>query len=245
MERKAFMNEAAQPLERPQRPLAGESLRMPGARSWWLRGLLKLVSPRQPASRSYRYLARQLAAELKHQDRPAQVAVTSPSTLDESTGAVLMLAYCLQDELDAKVLIVDATLGHAGAGACLGFQDAPGFMDAVYSEKYDADALVHPTTRRGIAVLPAGMPPAVGFSPLRAEKVQGVLAKAGQSFDYLLIQQGSVLEDTRYILLASQADITLVLVEERVTLLEELENYQRVLADHDVANARVIMVQKS
>ncbi len=213
-------------------------------RRWWTRHLMKLFKPQEPASRSYRFLARQLQTDLEAHEAPRLIALTSSHEIEADTEVALMLAFALQDEFDARVLIIDATFGTGGPGAPLGLLDTPGFMDAVYTGQCEPRDLIAPTARRGVSAISAGRPPVGGFPPLKPEVVRAFLEQATSGFDYVLVQQGPALKDTRHILVASQMDLTLILVQENVTMLEDLERCQRALADNQIPDFRVVMLHE-
>lgn len=214
---------------------------MPKSRPGWLVRILSVFGQRDPASRSYRYLARKIDLSMPSREDGRTIVLTSPGSLKVCTETLLMFSYILQDEIGCKVLLVDATFRDDGVGARLGHRLAPGFMELLYNDEHDLDALLQSTERRNIHILPAGRPTGEVLPPLGLDRIRPVLDAACERFDYVLIQQGSVLGDTRYLPIARAADLILLLVEDGTTPVEELEECQRLFREHQVSNIRVVM----
>lgn len=216
-------------------------LSVSGVYNGWVDRLLQFVEPREPASRSYRYLARRIEQDLAHKGTTRLLAFTSPDAAELTTDALLMFACSLQDELGCRVLLVDATFRKEGLSGRLGCAAAPGLMDLLYSGRYQPDDLIQPTAKRDISVLPAGGAPQDGFLPLNPERIQPLLTTLSGRFDYILIQHGSILKDTRYLLFAKLVDLIVLLVEEGGTLVTELESCQKLFRSHGLGNVRLVL----
>ena len=223
-----------------------EAYAVPKLSGGLLSRVLRVFSPRNPASRSYRYLARQLDNDLAGLGEAGRTVVLgSPGAMRVNTESLLLFAYFLRDELGSKVLLVDATFRNDGIGARLGHSGKRGFMDLLYESDKTVDALIQPTNRRGIHILPAGNPPSDGFLPLKSESLSPVLETVQERFDYVLIQQGSILKDTRYLLLAPLVDVMFLVVEEGVTRMRDLEDCQDLLRDNHVKNYKFVISRSS
>lgn len=215
---------------------------MPANRAGWLDRILRVFDQRAPASRSFRYLARKIELDMPKGEDGHAIIITSPGSIKVNTDTLLMFSYVIQDEIGCKVLLVDATFRDDGIGARLGYQSAPGFMEMLYDDDDDErDPLVRATERKNISILPAGRLTGKALPPLAPDRVRLVLEAMRKRFDYVLIQQGSVLGDTRYVSIARSVDLVLLLVEDGVTPVRELERCQRLLHDHQVSNFRVVM----
>lgn len=224
----------------PKRRLA-----IPDLKTWWRDRLGRWLGPRsgslRRASRSYRYLARQIEADLPHADGAKTILVSSPAPLELSNETFLMFSYFMRDELGCRILLVDGTLREGGVGARLGYSGAPGFLDLVYGNGYRVGELIRPTQRRGISVLPAGRTPRDQLLPIQSGKVSEIIHEAQSDFDYVLFQQASILEDSRYLRCTDGADLVLLLVEEGVTLLDEIDRCRKVFRDHQISNVRLVL----
>ena len=198
-------------------------------------------TPQGFASASYRFLARHIQADLPFADGGRVILLSSATSMDLSGESLLMLSFFLRDELGCRILLLDGTLREGGVGAVLGHEDAPGFLDLIYGTELSLDAVVQKTNREHISVLPAGRIPAAPLTPTQASRIAELLKQARASFDYILIQQGPIFQDSRYLLLTSEADLILLLVEESETPLSELERCVGVFRDHQVGNVRIVL----
>ena len=62
-------------------------------------------------------------------------------------------------------------------------------------------------------------------------------------FDFILIQQGSITLDTRYLMFAQLADLVLLCCEEGATLVSEFEACQEIFREYEVENVGVILLE--
>jgi Mrp family chromosome partitioning ATPase len=218
---------------------------IPHVSTWWRDRLERWLRPRsrglRRASRSYRYLARQIEADLPYADRARTILVSSPAPLDLSNATLLMFAYFMRDELGCRILLVDGTLREGGVGARLGFGGTPGFLDLLYGNRSSVRELIRLTQRRGISVLPAGRTPTDQLLPIHSSKVCEILREAQTDFDYVLFQQASILDDSRYLRCTEGADLILLLIEEGVTLMDELDRCKKVFRDHQISNVQLML----
>jgi hypothetical protein len=208
---------------------------------WWKERLAQHRNGKLPASRSYRYLARQISEELPCDEGGRTIVVSSLGPLELSNETLLMFAYFMRDELDCSILIVDGTFREGGVGTRLGHSGAPGFLDLVYGNERWLGELVRPTPRRGIFALPVGRAPPLPVLPIQDENIAALFSEARRSFDYVLVQQTSILEDTRYLLCTNSADLILLLIDEGVTPVEELERCKKVFRDYQISNVRLVL----
>ena len=196
------------------------------------------------ASRSYRYLARQVENDLGETENAHEVMVTGPGSVEFLNQTILMFSYGLKNELGSKVVIIDATFRDKGVGDFLGFRDEPGLMNLLYEDTTKMGQMIKPTKVEGIHVLPAGRLEQKKFESLKGEKVKAILKKLGTAYDYIVIQVGPLQNDTRYISLAEYAELVVLLVEEGKTLLGEIEEYRTTLENHNISNYQIVMSQK-
>lgn len=222
--------------------LAGKKLSIPEIYDGWVEKLMKLIGPKGPASRSYRYLARKIEEDLPGRSKGRTLIFTSPGSADLVSDTLMMFSYFLQDELDCNVLIIDGTFRKDGLSKRLMHEESAGLMDLVYGNGTLAtDDLIKPTDKNNIFLLPLGNTPKTRFSSPNPEKLKSLLRQFESRFDYVLIQQGSILRDTRYLLFTALADRIFLLVEEGETLVSELEECQRLFREYRLSNVRLIM----
>ncbi len=197
------------------------------------------------ASRSYRYLARQIENDLGETQKAHEVVVTGPGSIEFINQTILMFAYGLKNELGGKIIIIDATFRNQGVGDFLGYEGKPGLMNLLYEGNTKMGQMIKATRVDGIHVLPVGKLQEQTNISLKGEKVKAIFQKLGTVYDYIVIQVGPLQNDTRYISLAEYAELVLLLVEEGNTLLGEIESYRTTLENHNISNYQIVMSQKS
>lgn len=209
----------------------------------WVREFLDEIRRRKPASISYRYLARQLAARFEASERNPCIVFSSAESLEASCDVLMMIAYILHDELGARVLLVDGSLTAGGASDRFGYAGEAGLIDYFCESGDTLNDCFRPTANPGVYVLPAGKMPKQGRPAVQFQSVKTLLEKLSEQFDYVLIQQGSITLDTRYLAFAQLADLVLLYTEEGGTLVDEYEACQKIFRDYQIQNVGLIMLE--
>ncbi len=213
----------------------------------WLRDLVTRFRVRAQkgnpaiASLSYRYLARQIDSDLPVTEGGRVIIFSSPAAMELSNEAMRMLAYFMCDELGCRILLIDGTFDEEGIGWALGHPAGPGFLDVLYGTDRRVKDVVQPTSHANIWVMPAGRSPAAVLQPIAPGQISEPLAEARAAYDYVIIQQRSICDDSRYLVFAGKADLTLLLVEEGGTPVTDLERCMEVYRNHEITNVRLIM----
>jgi septum formation inhibitor-activating ATPase MinD len=134
---------------------------------------------------------------------------------------------------------MDGTFSDGGAGAVLGFADAPGLADLVYGDNQMLADLVQPTSWDNVSILPAGRHNC--YSPIDLVRVVSLYQQSRNQFDCILIQQGAIVEDTRYLPFAAKADLVLLMADEGVTLVNDLDRCREMFRNHQISNVRLVL----
>jgi Mrp family chromosome partitioning ATPase len=200
-------------------------------------------SPDSPAGLSYRYLARQIDIDLPRTGGGRTILLSSSVPPTASNEAMLMFSHALAEELGARVLLVDGTFGPEGVGSALGHDGATGLMDLAYDSLHDPFDAVQATSRHNISLLPAGRRRSGWPMPIATDRVAGLYEQLCHRYDYVLVQQGSIIADTRYLVAAAKADLILVLVEEGVTPVDELDRCLDVFRSHQISSIRLVLCE--
>jgi Mrp family chromosome partitioning ATPase len=208
-----------------------------------LGGMRRSRAPDSPAALSYRFLARQIANDLPSVDAGRTILLSSAVPAAASNEAMLMFSHAVADELGARVLLVDGTFGTEGIGHALGHDGAAGLMDLVYDSGHDPFDTIQETPRHNIALLPAGRPRIGRPLQIGAGRIAEVYRQLCGRFDYVVVQQGSIIADTRYLVCAARADLVLMLVEEGVTPVDELDRSLDVFRGHQITNLRLVLCE--
>jgi hypothetical protein len=209
----------------------------------WYGALLdSLIRHPDPASRSYRYMARLLEREFGSRAGGQLLALTDVDGDGVAQEAALMLAHCLQSELDADVLVVDARLKAQARGlsAQFGALGKPGFAELI--EGVSSVALADcrlPTVVPRVQLLPCGAVPTGGA--IDRERLFKVLAECRATHRWVLLLLDSLLADTRHLLVATQADAVFGIAIEDRTLMREVEAIDALLRDNGAGGLRVVL----
>jgi hypothetical protein len=193
------------------------------------------------AARSYRNLARQILSEFRDHPQGVRITVCSVGAEPSSSEALLLMAHFLHDESGGKVLLVDDT--HAGdtLGSRLDVGTGPGMLDTFEGLDKSAADLVRPTPQRGVFVLPMGQTPIEWLSPAQLRKVPEVLEGLTEHFAFVLVQQSEILDDRRHRYFAKGSDVSLLLVQEGATSVDDISLYRHAMADAEVGAVRVVL----
>lgn len=203
----------------------------------------RLFLPREPASRAYRYLARSLERDFKTSGSGVCLSFCAPDDDTIAADAVLMLAFCLQSELDSRVLIIDARFKSSAGGVSerLGIDNCAGFTDVLCPGTDTSTVFLQPTKLPRVCVLAAGNALESSGQPADFERLKILLRRIRMRFNYVLVQVGSVLTDTRSLRTAAEADAVFLVAEENRTHMKLLDDCRGVLCGLGVADVRVVI----
>src|SRR5262249_49763588 len=149
--------------------------------------------------------------------------------------------HAMVAELGSRILVVDGSLGDAVVSALLGHACDAGLIDFIHDYDRSVMDLIKATARQNICILPAGRPRSGDLQPIEASRVVSLYTQVRNRFDYILVQQGPITLDTRYLVFAAKADLVLVLVEEGVTQLSELDRCLDTFSSHQIADVRLVL----
>lgn len=210
----------------------------------------RLEAPPQDASGTpessalpYRFLARMVEREFPCRDGGVALAFCAPDGDQVSTNVILMLAYCLHQELDASVLVIDACASGPGGGISgrLGLGSQPGLRELLRTDPSGLHQLVQPSAIPGVAVLPLGQEDG---EPTRAlhHALPALLGQAKARHAYVLLQVSSVTTDTRSMVTATHADAVVLLAREHHTLMSTLKACEQLLRRNGAGEIRAVVV---
>lgn len=203
----------------------------------------RLFPAREPASRAYRYLARSLERDFKATGNGVCLAFCAPDDDAIAADAVLMLAFCLQSELDSRVLIIDARFKSSAGGVSerLGIEECKGFADMLRPGTDTSRVFLQSTNLPRVCVLAAGTSFESPNQPADFARLKVLLRRIRARFDYVLVQVGSVLADTRSLRTAAETDAVFLIAEENRTLMKVLDDCRTVLCGLGVGDVRVVI----
>ncbi len=205
-----------------------------------LAGAIGAASPK-PASRSYRYLARQLEGDLPARQDGHVIVLSGACAAPVTVETALMLATALADELACTVLLIDEGLNEGGLAERLGLGQLAGWRDLLrHPDRAALHCVVH-CGHPGLALLPAGEAPVEKRPPASAERIGGLFDELRGSFDYILLVQGPVTADSRHLVPAALAELVLLIAEENETRFEMLDACRRAFDDHGIGDVRLLL----
>lgn len=208
----------------------------------WIRHLTDDITRRKPASISYRYLARELSERFAGYESTPRIVFSCADSLEASSEVLILVAHFLQDEIGGKVLLVDQTFRSGGVSDRFGYTGEAGLAECLFESGHSVTNYIKTTADPGVFVLPAGRVTGQGNRLLNTQSAMSLLDELNQ-FDYVLMQQGSITMDTRYLDFAQLADLVLLCVEEGKTLVSEFEACQKIFRDYKVQELGLIMME--
>jgi len=194
------------------------------------------------ASKSYRYLARQMAQDLANIEGGKSIVFSSATDMATHNEILLMFSHFLQDELVSTVLIIDATFRGNGLTKLMKMGDREGLID-ILSNGGDNDSFysITQSLKENISFIAAGDIANQKLTYVSDTQVQSMINKFKQDYDYVILQQDFIQEDTRYLPFAKLSDMVLVHLKERSTPIAKFEEAQEVFMDHRIKNVKIIM----
>jgi protein-tyrosine kinase len=123
-------------------------------------GYLPEVSKDRQFADEYRRIKRPLIDKALSGDaaggEPRIIVVTSAVPGDGKTFTSINLAFSMALERDISILLIDSDVAKHHITDIFGLRQHKGLLDALMDETLDPEALVVPTSSRGLSILPAG-----------------------------------------------------------------------------------------
>lgn len=204
--------------------------------------ILKKFSNPVVASRTYRYLSRQISQDMVGIEEGKTIVFSSLTSLEVNSEILLMLAYFLQDELNVKVLVVDATLRGNGVTKLLNQGARQGVMEILAGKgQLTVADTVTPLVGGKVSFMGAGDIANNPMAHFTENQVRNFFAALKQDYDYVILQQDYIQEDTRYLLFARCANMIIMHLEERSTPIAKFEDAKNVFREHRITNVKYIL----
>ncbi len=211
------------------------------ARSW-SGDLIDIITSRRFASTSYRFLALQIALKFADSESTPCIVFSAADPAEMSSDTLSMVALFLHEELGSNVLLVDGSFTNSGVSDLFGFTEEVGLTECLNDVEININDCIKPTANPGVFVFPAGQVSSQIRRPAESQAVRVLMHELDQ-FDFILIQQGSITLDTRYLIFAQLADLVLLCCEEGATLVSEFEACQEIFREYEVGNVGVILLE--
>jgi capsular exopolysaccharide synthesis family protein len=186
---------------------------VPMVTSWRKRNrplVVTLARPAAPATEAYRSLRTSLQfARQEHELRT--ILVTSPAASEGKTSTLANLGAVFA-QAGYRVLMVSCDLRKPRLGQFFGIDEQAGLTTAILGEADVSDLIQPAPGTSSLWLLPSGPPPPNPAELLNGHRAQAIFAGLRDAFDLILIDSPPVLPVTDAVVLAKDADATLLVV---------------------------------
>ncbi|MEO0643359.1 MAG: hypothetical protein AAFY47_08095 [Pseudomonadota bacterium] len=197
------------------------------------------MSPEQ----SFRFLVRRLAGDYGRGSGPTTFVVTPTEAAGEVGGETLMLTSLLQEEIGARVLLIDADFAaEESLSDRFGYGGEPGLAQMLAGEHTSARFVLRETKREKVAILPRGTDPDQVDRASLKERLTSVLSSVSADFDFVVIAQCAVTVDTRGLEMVEQSDCVLLFAREGTSRLERIEDQEAALMQNGEVDVRIVLL---
>jgi capsular exopolysaccharide synthesis family protein len=211
---------------------------VPMVTSWKKRDrplVVSLARPRSPAAEAYRSLRTSL--QFARQERDLRtILVTSPAAAEGKTSTLSNLGAMFA-QAGQRVVLVSCDLRKPRLGQFFGLDEKPGLTTAILGEQPLEHLLQAVPGDDDLWLLGSGVLPPNPAELLSGRRIQEVFSALREMFDLVLIDGPPVLPVTDAMLLAKDADATLLIVAAGQTSRGDLQRCAEKLAQ---VNARMI-----
>lgn len=186
---------------------------------WWQ--FLRRRSGADQDTAPYRRLAMQLIHELPPDVGGRSVMLVTPAYSNLCARGSAVLAGCLAEQLDRRVLFVDACPRRPDASLLLQSSATRGFSELLADPTLALSELVLPTSNAQVEFLCAGLPR--NSQAAAGQNAETVMRAIAQQYDFAVFCGGPVLTDSATLALAPHVGCVLLLAIENETRLEDLD----------------------
>jgi len=212
--------------------------------------LITLEHPYSPVSEAFRVL--RTSIQFSNVDKPHRTLLITSSNSAEGKSLVASNLAVVMAQAANKVLLIDADLRRPVQHKTFGLENNHGLTtlllqirptpDGQATENDDlVEGLVQTTSEPGLFVLTSGPVPPNPSELLTSFKMKIALASLLRKFDYLILDSPPVLPVTDAIVLSSQVDSAMILVDSAQTRRKQLKVALGRLRDVDANLAGVIL----
>ena len=176
--------------------------------------LVTLINPMATVSETYRAL--RTSIQFSRPDAVVRTLLVTSSNPSEGKSVTSANIAVVMAQAGRRVLLVDADLRRPTVHRTFGISRDPGLVQALFSEApFDPHAATE--VADGLFVLPAGLIVPNPSELLGSKRMRDFLASAHDLFDLVVLDAPPVLAATDAVLLATQADATLLVARAGVT----------------------------
>lgn len=169
-----------------------------------------LDRPKSHAAEAFRALRTSILLS-RADAAPKTIVITSSSPGEGKSTISLNTAIVLAQE-DARVLLIDADMRRSTLHRKLGIQGHVGLSTVLTNATGLKDAIVQIEEVKGLFVLPAGPPPPYPAELLRSRTMKQLFETCRAEFDFIVIDTPPVLTLTDAVVVAANADATILVM---------------------------------
>jgi polysaccharide biosynthesis transport protein len=170
--------------------------------------MIALRSPKSQAAEAYRALRSSIL--LSRSDAPPKViSITSTFPAEGKSTTSINVATVLAQK-GARVLLIDADMRRSSLHQKMKLRLHPGLSGVLTHTATLEEAMVQVEDLPTLYLLPAGAVPPYPAELLGSTAMKELLTKAGEQFDYVIVDTPPVLTVTDGIVVASETDVTLL-----------------------------------
>ncbi|MFO0773243.1 MAG: AAA family ATPase [Nitrospiraceae bacterium] len=191
--------------------------------------LVTMWRPRSLVAEQFRVAATRL--ELMAGERKSTVIVLTSSLMGEGKSCTsLNLAHVLARDLDKGTVLVDCDLKRPMQHVYAGVESHPGLAEVLHGEK-SLDDCLHKPEGLGFSILPAGSvsdgPPALS----KMQQVADLISDLRERFEYIVVDAPPILPLADMNVLASMADIVLMVIRAGATGRDAVQKALKTIGD--------------
>ena len=158
------------------------------------------------------------------------IAVSSPLPGDGKTLVTANLATVLADDLEHKVLLVDADMRKGGQHALFGVRSAPGLSEYLRG-RCSLDDAIHPTSLPNLKLMPAGRSPDLPSVLLGSDRMTNLLGDLQRRYRWIIFDTPPLLPVTDAMVLGRGCAGLILVVRMDKTNRKVIERAQDILAE--------------
>lgn len=195
-----------------------------------VRATLNLVAKWRPMSivaEQYRVAATRLVLLCASQ-KNSIIAVTSSLMGEGKSSTASNLAYVLAQDLGKQTLLIDCDFKRPMLDAYTGVPSTPGLAEAIYGDA-PLDACLHRYGETSMWVLPSGRRDHKLVDLTKIPQLNSILAELKSRFEFIILDAPPILPLADMNLLASVADMVLLIIRSGVTSLEIVQRSLKTL----------------
>jgi len=172
--------------------------------------IVTLSDPTSLASNQYHLLKSKLG-QMRQAKTLKTILVTSHSSSEGKTLTAVNLALALAQEIEQRVLLVDANLRNPALHSLLGLVDSKGLVNLLAGELSSSEVILR-TKISNFYVVPSGKVKEDSKELLNSEALKGFLAYVKEQFDWVILDSPSITPLVEVALLTSLVDGILIVV---------------------------------